>query len=130
MKPPAPLPCVSCPYRCDVPSGVWELSEYAKLPPYDRETWEQPPELFGCHQADGKMCAGWVAVHDMDESLALRLAAASGRLTDDEIDAVREYSTDVPLFATGAQAAEHGCRDWKSPGQKAIKLIERMEAKR
>ena len=31
-----PKPCASCPYRCDVPSGVWHPDEYAKLEVYDR----------------------------------------------------------------------------------------------
>lgn len=28
---PRKTPCASCPYRKDVPSGVWEASEYEKL---------------------------------------------------------------------------------------------------
>lgn len=28
---PSPRLCESCPYRRDVPSGIWDRSEYAKL---------------------------------------------------------------------------------------------------
>jgi hypothetical protein len=35
INPPAPKPCESCPYRKDVPSGVWSEGEYRKLPQYD-----------------------------------------------------------------------------------------------
>ncbi|WP_336794377.1 DUF6283 family protein [Gordonia malaquae] len=50
---PAPRPCESCPYRRDVPSGVWAESEYEKLRAYDAPTGEQPVRLFLCHQYDG-----------------------------------------------------------------------------
>jgi hypothetical protein len=53
---PARNPCGSCPYRKDVPSGVWETLEYEKLPPYDGETFEQPFEAFFCHQQNGRLC--------------------------------------------------------------------------
>ena len=46
----AKVPCGSCPYRRDVPSGIWEQHEYDKLPEYDGQTWEQNPALFLCHQ--------------------------------------------------------------------------------
>ena len=47
VRPPAKSPCGSCPYRQDVPSGVWAASEYEKLPAYDApETFMQPPGLF------------------------------------------------------------------------------------
>lgn len=35
-------PCHSCPYRRDVPSGVWATEEYDKLLPYDADTASQP----------------------------------------------------------------------------------------
>ncbi|MFD7961193.1 DUF6283 family protein [Streptomyces zaomyceticus] len=41
-SPPAPRPCASCPYRRDVPSGVWSRGDYVKLPLYDGPTWTQP----------------------------------------------------------------------------------------
>jgi len=105
----AKVPCGSCPYRCDVPSGIWALSEYAKLPHYDRPLIEQPWQVFMCHQHDGKLCAGWVACHG-DNLLALRFA------TERFDPAVFSYASPVPVFATGAAAREHGVRDYLNPG--------------
>lgn len=125
----APAPCRSCPYRRDVPAGVWAATEYAKLPPYDLPTGEQPPSLFMCHQQDGSLCAGWVGCHDMDESLALRLACASGRIEGDDLDAVLDYESPVPLFASGAEAATHGLSELEAPGPDAVRTIRRLDRK-
>lgn len=123
-------PCGSCPYRCDVPSGVWHLSEYAKLPHYDkRETYEQPPEAFFCHQQDGRLCAGWVAVHDMAESLGLRLAATLGLIDAAVYEAALVYRSPVPLWASGLEAAEHGVADLNRPGERAQRTIQRLGRK-
>ena len=62
--PPARTPCATCPYRTDVPSGVWAPEEYAKLLAYDEETAYQPLSVFLCHQVDGRVCAGWAGCHD------------------------------------------------------------------
>ena len=132
-RPPAPAkrPCASCPYRCDVPSGVWDASEYAKLVAYDEpDTWAQPAAVFMCHQRDERLCAGWVAVHDMEESLSVRIAASTGLLDEHALAAVREYSTDVPLFASGAQAAIHGLREIERPGQRAGDDIRKIVRKK
>lgn len=126
---PAPRPCVSCPYRQDVPSGVWAAEEYLKLPDYDRPTGEQPVGLFHCHQQDGRVCAGWAAVHDMDENLALRFAASTGTLSPEDAVATRDYETDVPLWPSGLAAAEHGLRAIRRPGKAARQMIERLERK-
>lgn len=127
---PAKRPCGSCPYRRDVPSGVWADEEYAKLPPYDQPTHEQPMAAFFCHQQDGRLCAGWVAVHDMVESIGLRLAVLAGHVDADDLDAILDYETDVPLFASGAEAAEHGRREVDVPGAQAVRTIQRLERKR
>lgn len=110
-------PCSSCPYRRDVPSGIWTAEEYAKLPAYDGPTWAQPAGLFHCHSAQEQICAGWAGCHDMTESLAARFHAR-------DIDpAVFEYTSPVPLFASGAEAAEHGMRDLDQPGEGARRKI-------
>ena len=59
-------PCFGCPYRKDCPSGVWDKSEYQKLEAYDGETYEQPPEIFLCHDGDRTetLCRGWLDTHD------------------------------------------------------------------
>lgn len=124
-RPPAARPCGSCPYRRDVPSGVWSLDEYAKLPAYDRPTGEQPLGVFLCHRQDGRACAGWVGVHDMDHCLAVRLGVATGSI--DDPDAFRDYETDVPLFGSGLEAARHGVERINHPGPEARRLMEKLE---
>lgn len=126
---PAARPCGSCPYREDAPSGLWERDEYEKLPPYDRPTGEQPPKAFFCHQQDGRLCAGWVGCHDMNESLGLRIAAASGAISAQAYETALDYKTDVPLFASGEEAAEHGLREVDSPTLRTKKTIERLARK-
>jgi hypothetical protein len=117
------VPCGSCPYRRDVPSGIWHRSEYDKLPKYDGETWEQSPALFMCHQRDGRLCGGWLACHGPGELLALRIPK--------NVDpAVYDFKTDVPVFASGAEARAHGLREVHNPGPKAGKMIEGLLRKR
>lgn len=126
ILPPAPNPCGSCPYRRDVPSGVWHEEEYAKLPGYDRETASQSPDVFLCHQQDGRLCAGWVACHDMNESLGLRLAVSFGAIEVSDVHAILNYSTPVPIFASGAEAAAHGRAEIRTPGDRAAKTIDKL----
>lgn len=123
---PAPRPCESCPYRRDVPSGVWAADEYAKLPGYDRETPFQPVGVFLCHQHNGRVCAGWAGCHDGDELLALRIAAVDGSMTAADIDATIAYRSPVPLFASGAEAAAHGRRDLAEPAPDAQRIATKL----
>jgi hypothetical protein len=127
---PARYPCASCPYRRDVPSGVWNPEEYEKLPPYDGETFAQPPQAFFCHQQNGRLCAGWVGCHDMNHSLGLRMAAFGGTLTEAEIDAALDYESPVPLFNSGAEAAAHGRKDIERPSTKAERTIQKIQQRR
>ena len=117
-------PCPSCPYRRDVSSGIWEESEYAKLPGYDGDIPDQlaagATGLFHCHQRTGELCAGWVGCHDMGRNLATRLHF-------DKLDpSVLDYESPVPLFSSGAEAAEHGRRDIKGPGVSAEAMIGKL----
>lgn len=117
-------PCSSCPYRRDVPSGIWQASEYDKLPRFDGTIAEQAAvrafALFHCHSAPAMLCAGWVGCHDMDDNLAVRLHSR-------DIDpAVYEYVSPVPLFASGAEAAEHGKRDLLAPGLEAVRKARQL----
>lgn len=123
---PAKNPCGSCPYRTDVPSGVWSESEYVKLPDYDVSTAFQPSGLFMCHQVDGRMCAGWVGCHDMTQSLGVRIAATTGELSDEDIDAVYEYTTEVELFESGQAAADHGVADIEAPSRDAVRAVNKI----
>lgn len=127
---PAAAPCGSCPYRRDVPSGVWVEEEYAKLPPYDRPTGEQPIGVFFCHQQDGRVCAGWAGCHDMDENLALRFAVAGGTMSVEDSEAIKAYVSAVPLFSSGQEAADHGRAEIKAPSIDAVRTIQRLERKR
>jgi hypothetical protein len=123
----AKAPCKSCPYRCDVPSGVWAQHEYEKLPKYDGEIGEQVMNgawgLFNCHQRDGNLCAGWLACHGADNLLAMRM-------TGEEIaPEVWAYESPVPIFDSGREAAEHGMRDIENPGVWAQSTINRLMRK-
>ncbi|QIG66902.1 hypothetical protein EVB29_072 [Rhizobium phage RHph_TM27A] len=123
-----PVPCKSCPYRKDVPSGVWHESEYKKLPNFDGDIATQfvngGTGLFLCHQQNNALCSGWLGCHGVDNLLALRL---HGNHVEPEIF---DYETDVPLFSSGAEAAAHGMRDIKEPREDAKKVINRLLKKR
>ena len=119
----ARVPCGSCPYRRDVPSGIWGRSEYDKLLRYDGPTWAQSIAPFLCHQRDGNLCAGWLACHNPRELLALRFPHT--------IDpSVYDYKTDVPVFASGAEARAHGLQEIQQPSVKAEKMIAGLVRKR
>lgn len=129
VRGPAPRPCESCPYRHDVPSGVWVADEYDKLPAYDEVTAYQPHGLFLCHQQNGRVCAGWVGCHG-DQLLALRLAAATGRMSAEDVSACLDYASPVPLFRSGAEAAEHGKAEVRAPGAGARRVIAKVSSRR
>lgn len=116
-----PAPCSACPYRRDVPSGVWAREEYEKLRAYDGKTWEQPPAAFLCHEAPGSFCHGWAVVHSTrgheHELLALRIRGVP-------IDAVP--APGVLLFGSGCEAADHGLRDVARPSTAAVETGERL----
>jgi hypothetical protein len=130
IKPPTAHPCASCPYRVDVPAGVWAEEEYHKLPGYDRETMHQPPVVFLCHQRNGHICSGWAGCHDMGQSLGVRFAVMSGALTGDDIDALFDYESPVRLFGSGAEAAEHGLSGVDSPDDRAVEAIGKLKRRR
>ena len=124
---PAERPCGSCPYRKDVPSGVWHADEYAKLPKYDLPTPEQPMSLFLCHQQDGHVCAGWAGCHDTDELFALRLRQPE--LAPEERQKIHDYVSPVPLFESGQEAAEHGLAEYDAISSRALTLQRNLRRK-
>jgi len=133
IRRPAPRPCEFCPYRLDAPSGLWDASEYDKLPDYDNETGAQPFTVFLCHQQDGRVCAGWAGCHDGLHLLGLRVAVSIGEMSETERDATIAYQSPVPLFATGAEAAAHGMVDIAAPGlvaRRAAAKLRRLIARR
>jgi hypothetical protein len=124
-----PRPCSCCPYRRDVPSGIWAAEEYDALVRYDAPIDQQPASLFLCHQRDDHLCAGWAGCHDMWDTLAARIAAVQDRIDP----AVFDYVSPVPLFGSGTEAAEHGKRDIAAPGpdaQRTMDQLHRLRARR
>ena len=118
-------PCKSCPYRKDVPSGVWHASEYGKLIPYDKDTFEQPMRVFMCHQQDGSLCRGWLDCHG-DQLLALRLGLSMGTLDADAVNNALCEGPATPVFASGQEAASHGLAQVQRPTKKARAVIDTL----
>lgn len=117
-------PCPSCPYRRDVPSGIWSAEEYDNLPKYDGDVPDQAMAgafgVFRCHSLRDRICAGWAGCHDMTRSLAVRFGWS-------RVDpAILGYVSPVPLFATGAEAAEHGKRDIQAPSAAARRKVSQL----
>jgi hypothetical protein len=107
---------------------VWAAEEYDALALFDGETGEQAMKgafaVFMCHQGrDDELCAGWVGCHDMPENLALRVVASSIPV---DWDAVFGYQSPVPLFGSGAEAAQHGKRDIGDPSWEAMDAVEKI----
>lgn len=131
---PAAEPCRHCPYRRDVPSGIWAPEEYAKLASYDADTPYQPTGVFVCHlRGSGdksRACGGWAGCHDGDNLLALRLAVATGVITPATAEQIRDYTSPVPLFTTGAEAAAHGLADIDDPSPEAIAAMDKIARSR
>jgi hypothetical protein len=123
-----PAPCKSCPYRKDVPSGVWHEDVYDMLPSYDGEILDQfvngGTALFLCHQQDGCLCAGWLATHGGDNLVALRLHGGEVK------DEVWSYQTPIPVFASGQEARDHGMREIDRPGDRANRTMTRLAKKK
>lgn len=131
MRRPADAPCKSCPYRLDVPSGIWDPEEYAKLPTYDGSIADQAvagaTTVFCCHTDPERLCAGWCGTHDLEENLGIRLAAVAGLLDDEEFWAAVDYESPVALFDSGAEAAAHGLREVERPSERALRAIFLLE---
>jgi hypothetical protein len=114
-------PCPTCPYRRGVPSGIWAPEEYCLLRAFDGDLAEQAAagatHPFLCHSSPRNLCAGWAGHRNPMDLLAVRLGITAGHLDI----TVAYYTTDVPLFQSGAEAAEHGLRDIDRPGPAAIR---------
>ncbi|WP_226773286.1 DUF6283 family protein [Arthrobacter sp. ES1] len=125
---PRKSPCGSCPYRTQVPSGIWDETEYQKLAAYDGEIHEQSATaVFMCHQpAEGHVCSGWLGHRQHPEDL---LAVRLGIIRGDLDQTCLEYTTDVPLFESGAAAAEHGMKQFLDPQADARSVISKITRK-
>jgi hypothetical protein len=115
--------CSACPYRKDVPSGVWAEAEYDKLASYDAPTMDQPLGAFACHATPEVICHGWAVVHSRQtgehELLALRVFPVEGDIPPEG----------APLFGSGTEAAEHGKRDIENPSEEAKDVVARLVRK-
>lgn len=112
-------PCSACPYRTDVPSGVWDHDEYEKLRPYDAETFNQPFNGFSCHATPEFFCNGWAVCHTSRgaayDLMALRI-----------VHAELPEPSGVELFGSAAEAADHGQRHAQTPDEAARRAIEKL----
>jgi len=112
-------PCLACPYRIDVPSGVWSWSEYEKLRPYDNPTGEQPFEPFACHAGPDQLCNGWAVCHttrgNEHDLLSLRLIGYP------DIPVSK-----IPLHASGNDAADFGQQDIEEPTDEAKVVVDKL----
>lgn len=113
-------PCASCPYAKTTPPGVWDASEYRKLP-----AWDEPmnyPGLFLCHHSNlggrESVCRGWLEVHS--NNIGVRLAMAM------RIDLKHREPTKVPLYASGAAACRAGLRGVRKPSPKAKAICQKL----
>ena len=112
-------PCSSCPYRTDVPPGVWAPEEYEKLLAFDRETGCQPQAVFLCHSDPEKACSGWATCHEGRpgrELLALRIRYPRELLPDHG----------VPIFSSAKTAALHGLSGVEHPPAEAFAVMKKV----
>jgi len=116
-----PEPCPTCPYRKDVPSGVWHAEEYERLRRYDQDGVVLG--VFLCHQSIVAgvdiVCKGWCVVHQ--DSIAVRLAMAQGQFDRSALDEPK-----VGLHESGNAAADFGQRDIEKPKRMALKVVEKL----
>ena len=116
-------PCTACPYRCDVPSGIWSYEEYEKLRGYDEPTGDQPLATFHCHATPEHLCHGWAVVHTSRghefDLLALRFWPVEGPIPE----------PGVALFPSGNEAADHGQMEIATPSSEATETVERLTRK-
>jgi len=106
---------------------VWAADEYDRLPKWDGDIFEQAcaraVNAFSCHSTPSLLCAGWVGHRDRpDDLLAVRLGISGSRIDPSVLD----YRTAVPLFESGAAAAEHGRREVADPGDAAREAIRKI----
>lgn len=119
-------PCGSCPYRVDVPPGVWDASEYGLLPMYDGDIGDQVEAKafapFYCHQADGRICSGWLGVGDPVNLLAVRIGIVDGRLDPSCVG----YLTRVRLHSSHGAAAAFGLSRIENPPVEAREVVAKI----
>ncbi|MFC8386712.1 DUF6283 family protein [Nocardia sp. NPDC057272] len=73
----------------------------------------------------------WSGVVCGRELLALRVALVQGRISGHTFEAAEVYESVAPLFASSAEAADHGQREIGKPGpdaQHAIRKVARTRS--
>ncbi|MFF5639532.1 DUF6283 family protein [Streptomyces sp. NPDC012825] len=73
-----------------------------------------------------RICGGWTGCHDRDQLLALRVALADSQITVETAEAIRDYTSPMPLFESGAEAAAHGMRDILAPDPEARRTMNKI----
>jgi len=77
-------PCPECPWRTDVPTGVFPAEAFRHSA---RTAADMAESLFGCHMAGPETpqtCAGFL-LRNAEHNLAVRIAIASGRIDPDKV---------------------------------------------
>ncbi|MBB5773758.1 hypothetical protein [Nonomuraea jabiensis] len=62
--------------------------------------------------------------------MAVRVALATRLLSVADARAVETYTSPVPLFASGTEAAEHGLADLDAPSLEAVRAIAKVDRRR
>ena len=65
----------------------------------------------------------------MNHNLALRMAGLRGSMTPDDVSITMGYETDVPLFQSGQEAADHGTERMDDPDERSQRMIDRLKKK-
>lgn len=73
------------------------------------------------------MCRGWLDVHPKEHLLSLRLAAGRSMIDPAVIDLP---PSGVPVFESGAAAAEHGMTEIEDPGEQALHVINKLSKRK
>lgn len=131
VLPPDKGACTSCPYRKNVPSGVWAALEYLRLPDYDRPYEAQPRPAFLCHRQTRKLCAGWIGTHGGNRLLAIAFLWMTRSIDKATWKALLAYQPDprIELFKSGREACDHGLRDIEAPSPEALAVVASVLAK-
>jgi len=115
-------PCATCPYRRDVPAGIWHPTEYAKLAEFDESPG--PLKTFLCHNSPDTpgdtACRGWLTVHR--EGIAVRLGILQGQYSPEEVFA----EVAEPLYSSGKEAAAAGLAGCRRPSAEARRLMRKL----
>lgn len=116
----APNACSSCPYLRSTPPGVWDRTEYEKLPSFDQNPCMGP--VFLCHQhapADKALCVGWLAVHDI---ITTRLLVATKQLDGASMP---PYDPKV-YYSSGREACDAGLAGVDTPSWAAKLTVRKI----